>query len=418
MDLILLTKHFPFNNNDTPAEAYLDTEILYLSKRYSRIIVFATEAVPGSPVYSFLPKNVIAFSLGCSYSNSFSKLNILLKSLYKKFFRLFVNEFKYKDRSDNNILKKLFKRYFICKATAKYVIIKNALQNIADLNVGTIYSFWFFDTALLALMLKPLFSHSVKVISRAHRYDLYSEENKTNYLPLRFFLLEKLDMVFPCSVQGRDYLVSKYPVFSNKVIPIYLGTSDLPDRSLYSQKTPFTILSCSRIVSVKQVDLLFDAVVFLVKKGFNIKWVHFGDGPDMNFIKKKIQQVPNSSDHIFMKGFVSNKTLLHIYSTDLFDCFINVSKSEGLPISIMEACGIGLPIIATDVGGTSEIVHDGVNGILLSKNPSVRDVAHAIESLITLDDKDYVGMRLASRRIWEDNFRTSYNVNKFISYII
>lgn len=418
MDLILLTKHFPFNNNDTPAESYLDTEILYLSKRYSRIIVFATEAVPSSRVYSFLPKNVIAFALGCSFSNSISKFDLLIKSLYKSDFRFFINEYKYKDRSDNNILKTLFKRYFICKATAKYVIIKNILQHFTDLNVSSIYSFWFFDTALLAFMLKSLFSRSVKVISRAHRYDLYAEENKIKYLPLRSFLLEKLDMVFPCSVQGMEYLVHKYSTFSNKVVPIYLGTSDLPDRSLCAHKVPFTILSCSRIVPVKQVDLLFDAVIFLIQKGYNINWVHFGDGPDMNCIKKKIQLFPNCSDRIFMKGFVSNKTLLHIYSTELFGCFINVSKSEGLPISIMEACGIGLPIIATDVGGTSEIVHNGDNGILLSKNPSVQDVADAIESLITLDNKDYFRMRSASRRIWEDNFQTSHNIDKLISFML
>ena len=61
--------------------------------------------------------------------------------------------------------------------------------------------------------------------------------------------------------------------------------------------------------------------------------------------------------------------------------FINVSESEGVPVSIMEALSCGLPIIATNVGGVSEIV-DAHVGVLIDKDFVFNDVSHAISELI------------------------------------
>ncbi|PZC52367.1 hypothetical protein LH53_05140 [Mesotoga sp. TolDC] len=62
------------------------------------------------------------------------------------------------------------------------------------------------------------------------------------------------------------------------------------------------------------------------------------------------------------------------------DLFINTSSTEGLPVSIMEAMSFGIPIMATDVGGTSELVTDET-GVLIPGNCSPEDVSEALNSI-------------------------------------
>jgi glycosyltransferase involved in cell wall biosynthesis len=69
-----------------------------------------------------------------------------------------------------------------------------------------------------------------------------------------------------------------------------------------------------------------------------------------------------------------------VYRSQKVDGFILLSDSEGIPVSIMEALSYGIPVIATDTGGVSEIVTD-TNGILLPSNPEIGKIASAINGL-------------------------------------
>ena len=101
------------------------------------------------------------------------------------------------------------------------------------------------------------------------------------------------------------------------------------------------------------------------------------------------------------------------YGSTPVSCLVNVSSSEGLPVSLMEACSFGIPCIATEVGGTPEVVHDGVTGFLLGKNPKAADIAAAIEKMSRLPEEQYSAMCRAARRLWEDKFNADRNYEKF-----
>lgn len=68
------------------------------------------------------------------------------------------------------------------------------------------------------------------------------------------------------------------------------------------------------------------------------------------------------------------------------DIFIHPSYSEGQPSAVAEASTIGLPVIATDVGGTGELVEDGVTGFLV-KPRNVREIADKILYLLKCEDE-------------------------------
>lgn len=94
------------------------------------------------------------------------------------------------------------------------------------------------------------------------------------------------------------------------------------------------------------------------------------------------------------------------------DCFILTSRSEGLPVVLMEACAAKLPIIATDVGGISEIAKE--NAILVDKL-SPETISLAIEKFLSLDKEKIDNMKKTSEKIYlkeyilENNLKEKYD---------
>jgi colanic acid/amylovoran biosynthesis glycosyltransferase len=70
-----------------------------------------------------------------------------------------------------------------------------------------------------------------------------------------------------------------------------------------------------------------------------------------------------------------------------FDVFINTTNVDNTPVSVMEAMALGLPVVATNVGGIPDLVNDSSHGLLVSKNDVDKMVAHVI-SLIEGNHKN------------------------------
>ncbi|WP_243669706.1 glycosyltransferase [Methanoculleus chikugoensis] len=108
--------------------------------------------------------------------------------------------------------------------------------------------------------------------------------------------------------------------------------------------------------------------------------------------------LPGNVSHRFT-GYLDNAAVLEHYRQSPIDVFINVSESEGIPVSIMEAESCGIPVIATAVGGIPEIVSDAT-GILLPEHPAPRDIAKAVVR-IAADPGGTRAIRSACRENWE-----------------
>ena len=100
-------------------------------------------------------------------------------------------------------------------------------------------------------------------------------------------------------------------------------------------------------------------------------------------------------------GNIPNERLLNYYRDSYYDIFLNVSTSEGLPVSIMEAMSFGIPCIATDVGGTKEIVDHTINGVLLHEDSSPERIKDAILSIANMTEDMYGLLREHARKKWE-----------------
>ena len=400
--LLVFTKHFPYNMGETAAESYLETEIGYLADAFDEVMVIATEAPADRLPVQRLPENVRSASLGCVQTKG-EKAACLVVGLTSADARA------REAVAAEPILsarERAFQCYFAGKALRKWRKLVPVLVGAGFIPTW-VYSFWLYDTALMAVWAKHAYP-CARAVARAHGYDLYRDRSGVGYLPCRELLLDKLDAVLPCSEDGAETLRREYPSFAGKVTRAYLGTRDLPDLSGEPKGDPFRVVSCSRAVPVKRLPLLRDAMAVLDAEGARILWTHYGDGPDLAAVRDGVAGF--SSVRAEFPGNVPNAELLGIYASRHIDLFVNASVSEGLPISIMEASGHGVPVVATDVGGTSEIVRDGASGALVPEGVDAAGLAVAIRYFYDMDSEVLAGYRRAARRSWVESFQTKENV--------
>jgi len=151
-------------------------------------------------------------------------------------------------------------------------------------------------------------------------------------------------------------------------------------------------------------------------KNQKITWVHFGDGPKLAEVKALALEILSSNITFEFKGRVTNKEVLTWYTENNPSLFINVSTTEGIPVSIMEAMSFGIPVIATDVGGCSEIVNNE-NGMLLPKNPEISLISNIILKFLNLSDETKIKLNRDVIISWSNNFESEKNYPAFIRNI-
>ncbi len=410
--LVMLTKLFPFEKG----EEFIENEVHMLAKAYDKIIIIAT-STPDSPARTrIVPKNAEVFSIHASAIKRklpFSALKLFPFTGFKD----------YCDKDEkltikHSLKRKAFLTYFITKSQLVY---QEALKILARLEIDkyervSLYSYWFYDTALAVAKLKgSLKAPAVKAVSRAHGYDLYPYRNTMNYLPLRSYILKQIDAVYPCSENGKNYLKEHYSLYSDKIQTAYLGTMDY-GLAPQSGGEPFHIVSCCHISPVKRVELLAQALNVLKGSGLPLKWTHFGGGEGLEELQKFARDSLSFMECHFA-GEIQNIELMEYYQKNPVDLFINTSSSEGLPVSIMEACSFGIPTIATNVGGTGEIVLNGQTGILLNADFNPEELAEKIKSYLQLPESLKNKFRQNCRTKWSNDFNAIKNFTDFAEKI-
>ena len=193
--------------------------------------------------------------------------------------------------------------------------------------------------------------------------------------------------------------VNKYPMSV-----VYNGVPDCikTDHSDVKPKLNCHLVNLARFAPQKNLACLVDAFALLKA---DTELTIGGSGPDFEETVQKIKRL-SLLDHIHTPGEIEN-VCNFLKKTDIF---VLSSNWEGLPIALIEACRAGMPIIATNVGGVSEIVFHGVNGLLVEPN-NPQALASAIDQL-TSDLKLRVSMGLKSRAIYEKHYKVEYMVEK------
>lgn len=301
--------------------------------------------------------------------------------------------------------------FYVGRSHHEACIIRRYLRGAGVTGDGRdclLYSYRFDYQPYTALLLKKQLP-GARLVARAHRYDLYEEARGTGYIPLRPYLLRQIDHVFLIADDGLRYLAEKYPAYREKLSVSRLGTVDHGVCAASRAGGALRIVSCSTVSPVKRLHLIAAALSLITD--LEIAWTHYGDGVLMPELRAKCAALPENISYE-LRGQVDNAALLAEYAETPYHLFLNVSSSEGVPVSIMEAMSFGIPCLATDVGGTAEIVN-AENGALLPSDLTPEALAERIRAFAALSDADYQRYRAAARASWQENYDAEKNYAAF-----
>ena len=252
----------------------------------------------------------------------------------------------------------------------------------------------------------------IPVVAAVH--DKFKGEQSLK-LRLNRLLMNRMDVILAVAQGQRDQLVTRQYIREDIVRVVYNGI-DLDHfkprvereeqcRLLgLSSKAPI-VGTVARLVHLKGVDVFLKAAEAVLKKFPSTQFVVVGDGPEAHELKRMSQALGISPSVRFLgsRGDVAD-------TARVFNVGVLSSRTEALPMAILEYMSLAVPVVATNVGGVSEMVGHGETGLLISEDDPFA-LAGALEVLLS-DRHKARKMGLRGRAKVESCFQISNTVSR------
>lgn len=408
--LFFFTDTFPCGKGET----FIENEFPYLSAAFSRIYIITNnlkddvtrQVAPNTKVvrYAYQPDTAYKikaltqwFSKPLQHERHFVKTGLRL-ALNKQRVTIMLSAY----------AKMLQTSSFIHQLVEQEGIDKNSLY---------LYAYWFNNMAASLAYYRSQHPQ-IKAFCRAHRWDIYAEEQPGSYLPFRQFTLQHLNACYPISLDGLNYISAQTQhVADTKLQLARLGTMPPPAPLPSGNTDKVSLVSCSFVIPRKRIELIIEALAAI--HDITVEWVHYGAGPALQQIQDFATEKLRDKSNITYRfaGQITNSELLQQYHKGAFDLFINVSASEGVPVSIMEAVSFGIPAIATDTGGSREVVVENESGYLVPVQVTAAEIAAIIRKFWFLSPFDKNKLRTTAHLFWDRHFNAQNNYPEFLRLI-
>ncbi|MDY6866960.1 MAG: glycosyltransferase [Chloroflexota bacterium] len=187
---------------------------------------------------------------------------------------------------------------------------------------------------------------------------------------------------------SRDFLLNLFPKenLDSKFHIVHCGVSP-DDFQPAAHKTPNQrplIFSVSQLAERKGYPVLLEACKILAERGCDFDCMIAGDGPE-RAILERLREEYQLQDRVQLLGIVFQEQLVdYLNQTDIFvlPCVTAANGDmDGVPVALMEAMAMELPVISTYVSGIPELIEDGQSGLLVEERDAVA-LADAIQRLL------------------------------------
>ena len=263
-----------------------------------------------------------------------------------------------------------------------------------------------YKSDLFAYLLKWLLPEQFAVISTAHAWVMVGLKGEL-YRRLDLSLMRRFDHLIAVSHATRAEMVNA-GIPANLVSVIHNGI----DTDVWSPKRAsgtfreelglglaFPVIGyVGRIMPEKDLETWLRAAMLVGERIPQARFVLVGEGKDNGTLGnlKRLANKFGIADRTYFPGYRSD--VISVYAA--FDLFLLSSRREGLPNSILEAMAMGIPVVATDIGGTKELIVAGESGYMVAEGDAAGMARAMIDLICNEHLRKSVG-RAAQRRIEE-----------------
>lgn len=267
---------------------------------------------------------------------------------------------------------------------------------------------------LLSFLAAKLNKIPIIIYKRSTNY--YNQSRILKYI--QYFVMKFCDKVLCISKGVKNDITNKLRVkYENKISVLYTGykfesfQSEKDVKGLYKKhnikKNTQIIALIGSITHRKGYHICIESIKFVIEKYPNAKFMFIGSKMKNQdeYYNRLIEKAKEYKvfEKIIWTGYVNNINEYY----NIIDCLILPSYAEGLPRTVIEALSNGIPVVANDVGGISEIIIDEDIGYIIKGNSS-KMLANYINKCLDLDN-DYK----KKKRI---NFvKNKFSLKKYIS---
>lgn len=256
---------------------------------------------------------------------------------------------------------------------------------------------------IVGIILKKLLG--VRFISTIHSDISYEFEGikRKIYLIIEKYTAKYSDVMVAVSKNLEEKLKNRYSKYRDTVKLIYNGIEVKSPEHKKINNLPKRLLFVGRLVDIKNVKYLIKGLAYLKENNKEFICDIIGEGP----LEEELKNLSNSlnlQENVNFLGFKGDMKN-YMYNSDVF---IMTSIMEGIPLVIIEAFGSKLPVLASAVGGITEMIVNNENGLLYDLN----DIERFNKTLVDIIDDNIELNRLAEKG-YED-YKNKWNRDRVI----
>jgi glycosyltransferase involved in cell wall biosynthesis len=262
-------------------------------------------------------------------------------------------------------------------------LLFNIIYSCSKLNrMDIVHVHWPIPNGLGALFLKYIYK--IPYINTIYGEEIYLSKRYHTMSIIKLFVNNSSKTIMISNGTLKASINEGLKKENLEIIPFGVDTAFFRPINTEKNENIFQILSIGYLIERKGFDYLIKAVKEVSKSHSNVRLKIVGSGPLETQIKNLIKEQQLESKIQILSNVTDEKLLETYNSSDLFvlpSIVDSQGNTEGLGVVLLEAMACKLPVIASNIGGIPDIVHDNITGRLVQQK-DILGLSNAITELI------------------------------------